>query len=305
MGIGLGNFATYTQVLVVPILGLIMAISITSISNRDFGQIRAMARPILWSLLLNYIVLGAIMLLAAYFLVGSDSALWGGFVLLAAVPPAVAVVPYANMLGGNARITLFGMLGAYLLALGYTPGMATLLLGPGTVDPLQIFITLAELVIAPLLISRLIRLKDFAERIHIAAWRGAVVNWGFFLVIFTIIGLNRDVFFGEFDVLWRVALIGAVCTFLLSFVVERVTRRWHIGRPEGIAYILLSTSKNNGMASALALTLLGDRAAIPGAVCTVFSICSIIWLTFYLRRKEGAGEGGLAGSSVPSGPGLK
>jgi BASS family bile acid:Na+ symporter len=308
LGLGVGYLAEYTQALVVPGLALIMALSTTSISNADFVRIRSMVRPILLALFLTYVILGGFMLLMAYYLV-DDRALWAGFVLLAMVPPAVAVVPYSYILGGEVTFTLFGMLGAYLLALGLTPGMTTFILGTGAVDPMQIFITLAELVVAPLIVSRLVRLKHFSERIHIAEWRGAAVNWGFFLVIFTIVGLNRSVFFGEYDVLWRVALISLVFTFLLAYVIDRLSRLWHISRPSRVSLVLLGTTKNFGLASALALTLFGERAAIPGAVGTVFSILCIVWLTFYFRedgRQENHGKrsGGVRPPVKATGPGV-
>jgi len=44
-----------------------------------------------------------------------------GFVVMAAAPPAVAVIPLTKIAGGNARISLFALVLCYLLSLLIIP----------------------------------------------------------------------------------------------------------------------------------------------------------------------------------------
>lgn len=96
-----------------PALAVAMTLSTVSITNRDLASIKSTPRPILISLLLNYVIMGAIMLLMARWLI-NDSEIWAGFVTLAAMPPAISVTPYSYMLGGNTVSSLMGTTGLYL-----------------------------------------------------------------------------------------------------------------------------------------------------------------------------------------------
>jgi len=51
---------------------------------------------------------------------------------------------------------------------------------------------MVELILAPLAVSRLLRRWGFSDRLE--PYKGAITNWGFFLVTYTIVGLNRAVF---------------------------------------------------------------------------------------------------------------
>ena len=68
-----------------------------------------MSRTALNSLLLNYVILGGIILLMGRWLI-NDSEFWAGLVILAAVPLAVAVVPFSYILGANTVFSLTGFI---------------------------------------------------------------------------------------------------------------------------------------------------------------------------------------------------
>ena len=213
------NAAKKTQPAVLPLLALAMTLCTMNVSSSDFLSVKSMPQTLVYSLLLNYAVLGGSLLLMAWWLI-DDSEIWTGFVLLAAVPPAVAVAPFSHSLGGNARFAVVGMIACYVAAIGIIPGAMLIFLGVECFDPLRLLIILGELVVAPILASRILRLTAAAR--HIGPWRGTVVNWSFFVIIFTLIGLNRTAFFGEFDILLRICAIGFATTFVLAHLIELV-----------------------------------------------------------------------------------
>jgi BASS family bile acid:Na+ symporter len=258
-----------------------MTLSTLSITNRDLASIKNSPRPVLISLMLNYAVMGGIMLLMARWLI-DDSELWAGFVTLAAIPPAIAVTPFTYMLGGNTVFSLIGTTGLYLIALGLTPGMMILFLGADFFSPLRVLLTLVQLIVVPLLISRLLRFKNLAR--HTDRWRDTAVNWCFFIVIFTVIGLNRQVFFEQPDVLLKVTIIAITATFGSGHAIGSIARKLHVDRETSISYMVMGINKNGGLASAIALAFLGERAAFPAAIVGLFSVICIVWWGFYFRK---------------------
>lgn len=282
LGLAIGRpVAAWTEPAVLPALALIMTLSATNITSRDFTSLKNMPRPILTSLLLNYVVMGGITLLMAWWLI-DDNDLWTGFVVLAAVPPAVAVVPFSYVLGGDTLFSLIGMTGAYLAALVILPTAMALFLGVGFFDPVKLLLILGELILIPIIFSRILLFTRLNQRID--RWRGTIVNWSFFITLFTIVGLNRQAFFGEFDVLLRIAIIAVVISFVLGEVIEQITKVLHLRHETSISLILMGTLKNYGLASGILLTLFSERAAIPASVCTVFGILRLVWLGFHFRK---------------------
>jgi len=283
LGLAIGRpIATWTEPLVLPALALVMTLSAANITSKEFISLRQMPRAILLSLLLNYLIMGGTILLLAWWLI-NDKALWSGFVVLATVPPAIAVVPFSYALGGNTLFSLIGMTGAYLAALIIMPAVMALFLGLGFFDPMKLLLILGELILIPIVLSRVLLVTGLMKRI--APWRGTIVNWSFFVTLFTIVGLNRQAFFGEFDTLLRITVIAITISFGLGYAIELVARALHVNRETNISLVLMGSLKNYGLASGILLTLFGERAAIPASVCTVFGVLRLVWLGFHYKKK--------------------
>jgi len=283
LGLSLGKpVAAWTAPAVLPLLALVMTLSATNVTSREFTSLKEMPRSIMLSLLLNYVVMGGLTLLLAWWLI-EDSDLWAGFIVLATVPPAVAVVPFSYVLGGNTLFSLIGMTAAYLAALVIMPGVMALFLGTGFFDPMELLIILGELILVPIVFSRILLATGLSKRIN--PWRGTIVNWSFFVALFTIVGLNREAFFSEFDILVRIIIIAVTISFVLGFSIDLGTRALRVSREDKISIMLMGTMKNYGLASGILLALLGERAAIPASICVVFGILHIVWLGFRFRKR--------------------
>jgi BASS family bile acid:Na+ symporter len=282
LALAAGQGAERIEPLLLPTLAVAMTLTATSITNRDLAAGRSSPRPILVSLLLNYVLMGGMMLLVASWLI-EDSELWAGFVAIAAVPPAVSATPFSFMLGGNAVFSLIGTTGLYLAALGLTPGIMILLLGTTFFSPVRLLIILAELIVIPLTVSRVFLFTGLAR--SIAKWQETAINWCFFITIYIIIGLNHQVFFQQPDIVLKVVLIATAITFMLGHIVDFAARRLHIERSTIISMIIMATRKNTGLASVIAISFFGERAAFPAGVLAMFSILFIVWLGFYLKKQ--------------------
>ncbi len=229
---------------------------------------------------MSYIILGNIIIGMAALMI-RDEALWTGFVLLAAVPPAVAVIPFSVFLRGNGLLSLFGTVGAYLGALAIMPLIAFGLLRSTAFDPFKLLIAIFVLIVLPLAVSRLLIQRRLKERIE--PYRGTITNWSFFVVLYALVGLNRDIILGHTLTLLPVALIAIASMFILGFLIDWVLGLFHIPKDTRTSLVLLGTLKNQGMSGGLALTLFNQETAIPSAVSTMIMIGYIIWLDFKKR----------------------
>jgi len=104
---------------------------------------------VLWGWVLSTVILAMAALLV------NNRELWFGFVIVAAVPPAVAVIPFADFLKGDRVYALFGTTGVYLAGLLLMPLMALLFLETDIAEPLSIVMIILELIVGPFVVSRL------------------------------------------------------------------------------------------------------------------------------------------------------
>ena len=266
--------------LVLPALALAMALSTMEIGNEAFARPRALLFPALIGIVMNYVVLGNVLIGLSALMI-RDETLWIGFVLLAAVPPAIAVIPFSGFLRGNAWISLIGTVGGYLGALIIMPIMALTLLRSVTFDPLKLLMIMLELIVLPLVLSRLLIRKGWKGRID--PYRGTVVNWSFFVVMYTLMGLNRDLLVHQAESFLPVVLIALLSMFLLGLLIDWICRLFHVPKETRTSLVLLGTLKNQGLSSGLALTLFTQEAAIPSVVSTVIMIGYVMWLDFKKR----------------------
>jgi len=280
LGLLLDQGTYLTEKLVIPALAFIMMLSTTSVTENLFRSPRQWVIPFLTSIIMNFVVLGGIILILSELLMLEET-FRIGFIILAAVPPAVAVIPFTSILNGDTKFSLIGTLSCYLGALIITPLLLTLFLGSGFDYQSRLLITMVELIIIPLLFSRILLYTGVASRI--ASIKGSLVNWSFFVVIYTIVGVNREVFLNQPVSLIPVIVISATITFLLGYVIERVGKFLRIDPKRVTSIILFGTSKNAGFAAGLALALFNEQVAIPSTIKTIFMLSYIILLD--LKRR--------------------
>lgn len=279
LGLGLlwGGGAPWTKEATLPALALVMTLSTMGVSGSEFRSPRTLLVPALGGLAINYVLLGGF-ILGLNFLLINDEALRSGFILLAIVPPAVAVIPFTGLLGGNNTFSLVGTMGCYLGALVITPLMAVEFFGSAFVEPVKLLIILVELIIMPLILSRILRWIGIAARIE--PFKGTITNWSFFVLTYTIVGLNQRVFLGQPLSLVPVVVIAIASTFFLGLAIEKVGARFG-GDPRTLtSLVLLGTLKNYGLAGGLALAIFSKRTALPATVSVIFMIVYIAWLGY-------------------------
>ncbi|RTZ91080.1 MAG: hypothetical protein DSY91_05585 [Deltaproteobacteria bacterium] len=289
IGLGLiaGQGARLTKEAVLPALAIIMTVSTLGIPTSLFKNPRNMAKPVITGILLTFLVQGGLLLMMGKWMI-SDKTLWTGIVLLASVPPAVAIIPFTGLLQGDTTFSLIATIGGYLSGLVLTPLICLAILGSSLIHPAKILLILTELVIAPIVLSRILVYKGID--MTILPYKGLITNWGFFIVIYTIIGLNRMIFFDEFAFVLPVIILAFISTFVLGAVIETLCHLFNLAPPLRVSLNLLGTQKNAGTAAGIGLVLFGKTAALPAAVYTILMIVYFIALGLRQQwrfRKQG------------------
>ncbi|MDD3776842.1 MAG: hypothetical protein PHN32_04485 [Actinomycetota bacterium] len=281
LGLALGDKASWARHITVPALGLVMTVSMVQLPLSSMVPLKQVIKPVLWTIILNYVVFGALTLVLAKYLAPNEQ-IWYGFVVLASAPPGVAIAPFTGILKGNVKFSLMGVIGAYLASLVIIPLAGWWFVGSSFLDPVKLVLVLVELIIAPFIIAQvLIKLKVSS---YINKWRGPLVNWGLFLIIFAVIALNRDALFSQPSILLYTLLIVGIPLFGLGFLIEFIVFKLKVKPRNRSSLVLLSNIKNGGFAAATALALFGDEASLPGAVASVLIIIYLVILTLRVKK---------------------
>lgn len=281
LGIAWGNYAHFLRETVIPVLALIMTLSTMTVPSGAFRSIKSMVRPALTGTFLCYAFHGGLLLLLSSLLIRNPS-FWTGFVLIAAVPPAVAVIPFSVFLKADTKSALFGSIGAYLAGLFLTPLMLLIFLGTAFIDPSKVLIILLELIIVPLVLSRVLIRTGLSRLIEPV--RGSILNWSFFLVVYVITGLNSHVILGRpLDLLPSIFMC-FISTFVFGWLIEILGRILKLDKSLTMSMILLGTYKNWGLAGGLSLVFFSTESAVPATVASAFGILYIVHLQTRVQK---------------------
>lgn len=149
LGLVLGGFPWFTKEISMGSLALLMTISL---SNVKLGETRGRdhVKDALLALALNYGLLTIVILAFGSMF---DQKLRWGFVLMAAAPSAISVVPFTTILGGRTSKALFSTAVNYIVALGLMPAISLLLIG-SAVSVESLITSLLLLIVMPMALSR-------------------------------------------------------------------------------------------------------------------------------------------------------
>jgi len=275
LGLTYPQLAQWTKSLTIPALALVMTISIAQIPTRQILKWQSLVKPLAIGILFNYLFLGSLLLILNQWFIFQEP-IRIGMILVASAPPGVAVIPFTSLLAGNSILSLFAIFGTYLSSIFIMPGLILLLTGAEVFPFSKLILTLIELIILPIVFSRFLLFKDFYK--SIIPWKGTIINWGFFVVIFTVIGLNQKTFLEQPNVLIKVSLIAFTTTFLGFILLNIILKKIGINQKDRTSMILLGTIKNSGFAAAIALTLFDETTSIPGAIISAIYALYMIWL---------------------------
>jgi len=271
LGIGLG-FLIGPRTIVLKeftpyIIGFILAISLSSFSLRNLVPLTKSINPVLACILTNYIIFGTLVLIPAWLLTESQG-IWIGYVIIAATPPAIAIIPFSFNLNGDTDFSILGVFGGNLMGILITPLIFFLILGKGLIDPVALVKILLTMLIIPLFVSRLFRHHLIYPVID--SFRGIIIDYGFFLIALTIIGLSRDLLFQYPGMIMVPALIFLFVQFIFGSLFKVYMKKRITDKKRIMSLSLMLTVKNSGFAAVVAISLFDDPMIfLPAATLSV------------------------------------
>jgi BASS family bile acid:Na+ symporter len=274
LGVASGGLPVLTKEVSMASLALLMTLSL---SNVRLGEARSgdHVRDAAVALALNYGMLTAVILLLGSMF---PDDLWWGWVLMAAAPSAVSVVPFTSIMGGRTSKALFSTSVNYVAALGLMPLISLALIGSAvSVDSLVV--SLLVLIVVPMALSRLVMRVDIGKRSKTVA-----MNLSFAILIFAVAGSNREAFFDEPWVVLAVSAASFARTFGTGLGTEYVLRALKVPKEERVSNVLFASYKNLGLTATLAIALFEPVVAVPATICIVFEVVWVIFLSGFYRR---------------------
>ncbi len=270
LGLLLGGFPVYTKEISMAALALAMTLSLTSVT---LAQTRGAdhVRHAIWALIINYGALTGLILLIALFF---DTDIRNGWILMAAAPSAISVVPFTTILGGQTSKALFSTAVNYGLALVLMPVLTLILIG-SAVDVTSLLVYIILLIVLPMALSRVVMRMRISKSAN-----SSILNVSMAVLVFAVAGANRTAFQGELLVVAAIAAAGLARTFGTGLTTELILRRTGASKAARVPYVLFSSYKNLGLTATLAIALFDPIVAVPATICIVMEV---VWVIFLIK----------------------
>ena len=278
-GIFLPDLAVYLKSTTFWILAIVMTFSLSGISSKSLFPLKTVIKPMLKGILLNHFVYGVVMISFAY-LFRDNYSLFVGFIILAATPPGVAIIPFTAKMNGNLNYSILGTFGAFMASIFLAPIIIEVFAGSSQVSSFDLFKVMLMLIVTPFLLSRLLLLKPIINPVE--KYRGKIIDIGFALIIYTSVGINNQVFFNDFPTLIKVVSVLFVVMFIGSFILKQILKN-KLSKPDLISTQLLYSVKSSGFSVVTAIQLFGNKSAIPA---TVLSVMTLVYLLFLILKNS-------------------
>jgi BASS family bile acid:Na+ symporter len=270
LGLLSGGSPWYTKEISMLSLAALMTLSLSTVNLRE-ARGKDHYSHATKALVLNYVLLTAVILVVGRLF--SDD-LWPGWVLMAAAPSAISVVPFTSVLGGKTTKALFSTSVNYLVALVLMP-VLTLLLISNAVSATSLIYSLIILIVLPMAASRAVMRLSIKKRTNTV-----LTNIMFAILIFAVAGSNRDAFFGEPMLVLAISAACVVRTFGTGLATEFSLRRLRLDKSERVGLVLFASYKNLGLTATLAIALFDPIVAVPATICIVFEV---VWVIFLMK----------------------
>ncbi len=275
------EFSTYTKEYTIFILGAVMTFSMTGIHLKLLKDYKSTLKVTFEAVLYSFILQAVLLLGIAYF--ATDDAVFNGFTVIAATPPGVAVIPFSFSFKGDLDYSFRAILGTYLISIFLSPLIIYLFAKGAFLDPTIIVMIIVKVIVVPLLLSRLLLIKKIYP--YVEKVRGKVVDWGFALIIYTAVAVNRGLILSDFSGVLLISAIIFLSTFGIGALFLFLNRK-NENKKQIISKNLLLTVKSSGFSIAVTLILFEQKAAVSAAILSIFVLLWLISLNIYYSRRN-------------------
>ncbi|RLF28134.1 MAG: hypothetical protein DRN01_00665 [Thermoplasmata archaeon] len=268
LGLLTGGFPAYTNEISMASLITAMTFSLLPISFTSFS-LKKGGKNIAVSLLINFGFLSTLTIALGLLF---PEKIMNGFIVMAAVPTAIAVLPITTLLKGDVKYTLLSLSSMYLASFLITPFIILLFLQK-EVNTTALLRDILLLIALPLVLSRFVRRIKMPKELP-----RIIANICFLLLVFGIIGKNRSFLFYNMEIVLLISAALFIRTFGSGILIKLIGRRKRLKDEEIIPFSLFASFKNEGMAILLCISLFPSDVAYVAAVPAVVAIIwEMIW----------------------------
>jgi BASS family bile acid:Na+ symporter len=274
LGLLTGGFPSYTNEIATLALMIAMIFSLTNIQLHQLN-LKLEGKNFLITLFLNYGLL-SFLILSIGLLFPFD--IWHGFVVMAAVPPAIMVAPLARVIDGNVNLTFFSLSIIYVASILLVP-LFILIFSNEIISIYSILQNIVLLIVIPLLLSRLImKIKISENKTHF------ITNICFFILVFAIMGKNQSFLFYNSFLLLMLVFAMFIRTFGIGSLVLWTGKKIGLPKEDSISFSLFASFKNEGLALLIAFSLFGPSSSIPPVIAIILELLWICCLEIKAKR---------------------
>ncbi len=261
-------------IIVALMIQMTLSIDGMSISKNDFNDNKKYA---LISIILCYLINTGITLLIGLPFIESHPNIWHGWIMMASMPCAIAVVTAATLKNSNLSVMVMAVSGTYVAGLLLAPLISFSLMG-NAVNPLEILKYIILFIIIPLLIS--IPMKKLKLK---RTTKVPIINMMMALMLFFSVNANKSLITS--DPGFILLIIGFVLLRfgLLNVIAYFITKKSFIPDDSRIPFLILTVWKNTGLAISMSMVLLVPEAVLP---CVISMIIETPWFSMVTRNKN-------------------
>lgn len=279
-GVLWGDIAVYLKEVSVYILSFMMLVSLSSISYTNLKINKFFLKNVVFGIFLNFVLFGILLmgLVSMFYTVDSD--IFKGFLLIVMAPPGVVIIPFTLLYKGNIKFSVITVLTSSILVVFLMPIFSLLFFGK-SFDYTYMFKILFITIAIPLILSIFLKKTKVSDFLNNN--RSKLIDWSFFIIVYIVIGLNKDVIYNKTELLVIPIIILIILLFLFGTIFELFFRKI-FGVENAISYTLLLFVKNNPFSAVVSLQLIGELAAIPSVALSIVLLAYLIYFSIKAKK---------------------
>jgi BASS family bile acid:Na+ symporter len=265
-----------SSTLIIVVLMIQMTLSMDGL-KLSLNDIKENRKDVVISVLMTYALNTLITLAIGAIFIPMNEGIWYGWVILASMPCAIAVVTAAVLTRENIEVSFVGVSATYIIGIVVTPLLSFALIGDA-VNPLEILKYLLLFIIIPLILSRPIGKLNLPRTVKVP-----IINMMMFIMIFLSVNSNRgflidDVTFA--GIILVVAILRVVALTVLSRIIIRVAK---VPNDRRTILTVMGVWKNTGLSVSMSMLLLVStpESVVP---CFMSMMVECIWFSMVTRK---------------------
>ena len=265
------------------LLGLILFGMGTTLKIENFVMVFKRPKEIVLGLSAQYIIMPLLAFLLTS-LFSLNEALTVGFILLGTVPGGTASDVITFLSKGDLALSVSLTAVSTVISPILTPLITLVLIGNHiTFNPVDMFISIVQIVIIPIAIGLLLNYKfpDFCEKLNdfLPALSGIVIA----IIVAGVIGANKDAIISSSLIVMVVIILQYFLGIILGFVVAYLAG---MKRKQMVTIAIELAFQNSGLSTSLAKTHFPSltMATVPGALYSVWQNFAGSILAYFFRK---------------------